>query len=76
MAPMLELLDFEPAAAPYDYSSLLPGAERQALRLVLLEDRTYREVASLLDVSEGEIQTRLLRARQCLRAADETSTID
>jgi len=73
---MLELLEFKPAAAPYDYSSLIPGAERQVLRLVLLEDKTYGEAARLLDVSEGEIQTRLLRARRRLGAAEDASAVD
>ena len=73
---MLELLDFEPAAAPYDYSGVILGAERQALRLVLFEDKSYREAAGLLAVSEGEIQTRLLRARKCLSPVNDLSTVD
>jgi DNA-directed RNA polymerase specialized sigma24 family protein len=73
---MLELLEFEPAAAPYDYSGLIPGAERQVLRLVLFEDKSYREAACALDISEGEIQTRLLRARKRLGAADDSVAVD
>lgn len=73
---MLELLDFQPAAAPYDYSGVIPGGERQALRLVMFEDKSYREAAGLLAVSEGEIQTRLLRARKRLNAVDVILAVD
>ena len=62
---MLDLYSFDPADQT-DTVEWLPGDEREALRLILLEDRSYCEAAGALDVSEGEVQTRLLRAHRWL----------
>jgi predicted lipoprotein with Yx(FWY)xxD motif len=60
---------FNLASVAAEISSCLSRSERQALRLVLAEDKSYREAARILRCSEGEVQTRLLRARNRLRGA-------
>ena len=41
------------------------SAEFDAHRIVLVEGKSYSEAAIMLDVSEGEIQTRVLRVQRC-----------
>jgi predicted DNA-binding protein (UPF0251 family) len=40
------------------------NSELEAHRMVVLEGRSYSEAASVLAVSEGEIQTRVLRMQK------------
>lgn len=47
----------------------LPAEQRLTLLLVDREDLTYREVATIMDVSPGTVCSRLQRARKKLRAA-------
>ena len=47
----------------------LPADQRLTLLLVDREDLTYREVATIMDVSPGTVCSRLQRAREKLRAA-------
>jgi DNA-directed RNA polymerase specialized sigma24 family protein len=61
---MLDLYELD--EMPISASERLSGEEREALRLIYSEDRSYSEAADALDVSEGEVQTRLLRAHRRL----------
>lgn len=45
----------------------LPADQKEILLLVTLEGMPYREVASILDIPEGTVMSRLSRARQHLR---------
>jgi RNA polymerase sigma-70 factor (ECF subfamily) len=47
---------------------LLPEGQRDVLRLAFLEGRSYQEIAGLLGISEGNVKTRVNRARSRLRA--------
>lgn len=47
---------------------LLPEGQRDVLRLAFLEGRSYQEIASLLGISEGNVKTRVNRARSRLRS--------
>jgi RNA polymerase sigma-70 factor (ECF subfamily) len=47
----------------------LPVDQRLTLLLVDREDLTYRDVATIMDVSPGTVCSRLQRAREKLRAA-------
>jgi len=51
----------------------LPIRLREALVLVTIDGRSQAEAASLLDVSEKAIETRVYRARQRLREKFERS---
>lgn len=46
---------------------LLPRRQREVLRLAFLEGRSYQEIARTLDISEGNVKTRVNRARARLR---------
>lgn len=50
-----------------DMLSALPELERVAFVLKELEGRTSKEIAELLDTSEGAVEQRLVRARAALR---------
>ncbi|WP_152514548.1 RNA polymerase sigma factor [Chrysiogenes arsenatis] len=45
----------------------LPLDEREVLALATIEDLSYREIASILGWSEGNVKVRVHRARQALR---------
>jgi RNA polymerase sigma-70 factor (ECF subfamily) len=47
----------------------LPVDQRLTLLLIDREDLTYRQVATIMDVSPGTVCSRLQRAREKLRAA-------
>ncbi len=46
---------------------LLPEGQRDVLRLAFLEGRSYQEIAEELGISEGNVKTRVNRARARLR---------
>jgi RNA polymerase sigma-70 factor (ECF subfamily) len=46
---------------------LLPEGQADVLRLAFLEGRSYQEIADELDISEGNVKTRVNRARARLR---------
>ncbi|HTD03801.1 RNA polymerase sigma factor [Undibacterium sp.] len=50
---------------------LLPGDQRAVLLLVALEQMSYEEVASTLDIPLGTVMSRLARGREKLRAQME-----
>jgi RNA polymerase sigma-70 factor (ECF subfamily) len=47
----------------------LPEQQREVLALVCIEDMSYRETASILDIPIGTVMSRLARARQALVTA-------
>ena len=57
----LEVKDLESALAR------LPLAQREVVLLVGLEEMSYREVASVLDIPTGTVMSRLSRGRERLR---------
>lgn len=57
----LELIDLQVAI------SMLPPDQREILLLVTLEGLPYRQVASILDIPEGTVMSKLSRTRQHLR---------
>ena len=46
---------------------ILPGEQREALLLVVLEGLSYAEAASILGIPDGTLMSRLSRARTALR---------
>lgn len=54
----------ETSRAVQDLLETLPAPEREVLVLCLLEERTDREAADLLDIPAGTVKSRLRRARQ------------
>jgi len=57
----LEVRDMESAL------NLIPVLQREVLLLVVLEEMTYQEVASTLNIPVGTVMSRLSRARERLR---------
>jgi RNA polymerase sigma-70 factor (ECF subfamily) len=53
----------------------LPSEQREVLLLVVLEEMSYQEVASTLEVPIGTVMSRLSRARDKLRVAMEGTTL-
>ena len=51
----------------------LPAEQREALLLVAVEGRSYREVAEITDASVAAVTSRIARARQALRGVVERS---
>ncbi|HMR81070.1 MAG TPA: sigma factor-like helix-turn-helix DNA-binding protein, partial [Polyangiaceae bacterium] len=47
----------------------LPPAFRDAVRLVDLDERSYKDAAALLSVPVGTVMSRLFRGRRLLREA-------
>ena len=52
----------------------LPAGQRAVLILAKLEGLSYRQIAEILEISEGAVESRLFRAMQRLRKAQETAT--
>ncbi len=52
----------------------LPAYQREVLRLTVREGRSYREISQMLGVPSATVGTRLLRARQRMRALLEAPT--
>lgn len=50
-----------------DAANRLPQDQRAVLRLVVVEEYTYREAAEILDAPVGTVMSRLHRARHALR---------
>lgn len=50
----------------------LPVAQRSVLILAKFEGLSYREIAEVLEITEGAVESRLFRAMQRLRKAQET----
>jgi RNA polymerase sigma-70 factor (ECF subfamily) len=46
----------------------LPQGQRDVLSLAFLEGRSYQEISDALGISEGNVKTRINRARTRLRA--------
>lgn len=46
----------------------LPGEQREAVALVLIEGLAYREAAEILEIPMGTLTSRLVRGRQALAA--------
>lgn len=58
-------LSFESARR---FVSQLPEEQRSVLLLITVEGRSYQDVADLLDIPVGTVNSRLARARQALAA--------
>ena len=51
----------------------LPAGQRAVLVLAKFEGLSYRRIAEVLEISEGAVESRLFRAMQRLRKAQETA---
>lgn len=51
----------------------LPASQRAVLVLAKLEGLSYREIAETLEITEGAVESRLFRAMQRLKTAQETA---
>ena len=79
--PLAHATKAEGARALHTAIALLPPSCREAFVLVYVEQFSYKETASLLDVPVGTIQSRLNRAKQLLHTrlsdyfADAVTTV-
>lgn len=74
--PPDELLEDEETPTPRDLGRALQGLgfdQRTALAMRELEGRTNAEIAELLDLDVGEVETLVFRGRQALREGLESS---
>jgi len=75
-----EVVDENPERSPERYQQMseekenisealasLPGPERTALILRHMEDRSYTEIAKLMDAPEGSVKTWIFRGRRMLK---------
>lgn len=53
----------------------LPATQRAVLVLARFEGLSYRQIAETLDISEGAVESRLVRAMRSLRRAQETTAL-
>jgi RNA polymerase sigma-70 factor (ECF subfamily) len=66
-SPEQALLDADSEAAIHRMIDALPEQLRQPLALSSIDELNSREIAGILDVPEGTVRTRLMRARQMLK---------
>lgn len=75
----IETMLVEPAVAPAQHGRIalaemaraidtLPGDQREALLLVVLEGQSYSDAADILEIPMGTLMSRLGRARAALRS--------
>ncbi len=67
-----------PARAGFDVAAVvaqLPPRQAQAIRLFYMQEKSYEEVAVLLDIPMGTVKTLLHRARKELASALAQSTV-
>lgn len=65
--PERTLLGADQQAAVHRLIDALPEELRQPLALSTVEELNSREIAAILDIPEGTVRTRLMRARQLLK---------
>jgi len=65
--PEESLIDADQQAAVHRLIDALPEELRQPLALSTVEELNSREIAAILDIPEGTVRTRLMRARQMLK---------
>jgi len=65
--PEQELLAADAHAVVHRLIDALPEELRQPLSLSSIEELNSREIAAMLNIPEGTVRTRLMRARQMLR---------
>jgi RNA polymerase sigma-70 factor (ECF subfamily) len=65
--PEQTLLDTDKRAAVHRLIDALPEELRQPLALSTVQELNSREIATILDIPEGTVRTRLMRARQLLK---------
>lgn len=66
--PEVSLEQAETRAAMMRALEMLPEAQREAFLLKHVEDRSYEEMAELLDASVSALKMRVMRAREALQA--------
>ena len=71
LTPELELLRQEGRATVMSALAALPVDSREVLLLFEMEEMSYREIATVLDVPIGTVMSRLARARKMMRLALE-----
>jgi RNA polymerase sigma-70 factor, ECF subfamily len=65
--PEQTLLGADQQAAVHRLIDALPEELRQPLALSTVQELNSREIAAILDIPEGTVRTRLMRARQILK---------
>jgi RNA polymerase sigma-70 factor (ECF subfamily) len=65
--PEQTLLGADQSAAVHRLIDALPEELRQPLALSTVQELNSREIAAILDIPEGTVRTRLMRARQLLK---------
>jgi len=65
--PEQTLLEADQRAAVHRLIDALPEELRQPLALSTVQELNSREIAAILDIPEGTVRTRLMRARQMLK---------
>ena len=65
--PEQTLLGADQQAAVHRLIDALPEELRQPLALSTVQELNSREIAAILDIPEGTVRTRLMRARQMLK---------
>lgn len=83
-----EAVDEDPAGSPEKHHQMtedrrrigealaaLPGLERTAIILRHMEDRSYAEIAKLMDAPEGSVKTWIFRGRRMLKKSLEEMKI-
>ncbi|RXS94648.1 sigma-70 family RNA polymerase sigma factor [Silvibacterium dinghuense] len=67
LSPEQRVADASAVAAVHRMIDALPEEFRQVLALSAVEEMNSREMAEVLEVPEGTVRTRLMRARQMLK---------